>query len=144
MAVALEKVLAEHARITFPLSEPWMQRAVEYCAEHLEEIRVFRALGLKAVLDPGRAMLILAWLHERDKDTSHEDYGFNVWLLDQCIGNTECSKEDQIFFRCMGCYKIRTNRAVMAGPCRCYGRRLNNCVGPMETQEILALLVTGR
>ena len=143
MAAALDTVLERYARVRFPFDQPWMPKAVEYCAGHLEQIRVFCALGLNAILDPGRQALIHAWLHDRPRDIAPDEYGFNVWLLNECIGEGDASPEDQIFFRCMGCYRIRTNRSVSKGMCRCRGRRLNNCVGEMETQEILALLVTG-
>lgn len=139
--LTVDRVLDKHTGIRFPFDKRWKRLAAEYCAERLDQIEVFRALGLQAVSDLTRRNLIASYLgpmngHEPD------DYNFNVWVLNEAIGDRVVS-DDIIFWRCLGCYKIRTSRGVGSGPCKCRGTRLSDTVGPLETGRIIGMLALG-
>lgn len=140
----LDTILRKHARIKYPLDKTWKKAAVEFCAERLGDIQVFRALGLAALKDPERRKLIAGLLPPAGSPEAQDtaDYGFNVWLLNECIGERVMSA-DHIFMRCSGCFRVRTSRNLSRGPCKCGGTRMTNCVGQLETQEVLGRLAMG-
>lgn len=139
----LDTILRKHARIKYPLDKTWKRKAVEYCAERLGDIQAFRALGLAAIKDPERRKLVArALANPKNRDVSPDDYGFNAWLLNECIGERVMSA-DSIFMRCAMCFRVRTSKNLSRGPCKCGGTRMSNCVGELETQEILGRLAMG-
>lgn len=140
--VELDKVLA-YARIKLPASQAWKRKVAEFCAEHLDEIRVFRALGPAAIQDPVRRRLV--WSHIGDCNGHEPDeYGFNVWLLNECVGDWAMDDE-LIFYLCKGCQRIRTNRNIRLSPyCRyCASRGGLPYKGPTETRDNLYRIIMG-
>lgn len=138
----LDTILRKHARITYPLDKDWKKKAVEFCAERLGDIQAFRALGLDAIKDPERRKMIAGLLNvEGNENVDPDEYGFNVWLLNECIGDTRVT--DRIFMRCESCLKVRTNRGMAKGPCKCGSTRMRQGPPQMETQKVLARLVQG-
>ena len=138
--LTVDQVLGEHTGIRFPFDKRWKRLAAEYCAERLDRIEVFRALGLQAV-DPVRQKLILSYLGSMNGHDP-EDYNFNVWVLNEAMGERIVS-DDLLFWRCLGCYKVRTSRGVGLGPCKCRSTKLSDTVGPLETGRILGMLALG-
>lgn len=138
--LTVDRVLGDHTRIRFPFDKRWKRLAAEYCAERLATIETFRALGLQAVTED-RKKLILSYLGERNGQDP-VDYNFNVWVLNEAIGPTVLS-DDLIFYRCLSCHKVRTARGVGQGPCKCRGTRLSDAVGPLETGSIIGMLALG-
>lgn len=138
--LTVDRILEKHTGIRFPFDKRWKRLAAEYCAERLDQIEVFRALGLQAVTED-RRKLITSYLGAMNGHDP-EDYNFNVWVLNEAIGERDISDE-YIFWRCLGCYKVRTGRGVGAGPCKCTSMRLSNSVGTLETGRILGMLALG-
>lgn len=139
----LDTILRKHARIKYPLDKAWKKAAVTYCAERLGDIQAFRALGLQAIKDPERRALIAKALNvPGNENATPDDIGFNAWLLNECIGERVMSA-DNIFMRCSACFRVRTSRNMSRGTCKCGGMRLTNCVGQLETQEVLGRLAMG-
>jgi hypothetical protein len=141
VAEQAERLLRKHLGLVPPWDRPWKLAAFELVLGQVPEIAAFEELGLHLVGDLDRRKLIEQYMGKKNgHDQSH--WGFNIWLLNQCVGERIMSHGD-IFFRCQGCFKIRTSAGTGRGPCKCGSNRLTNCVGPMDTRKAMGYLASG-
>ncbi len=143
MVGELDKIVS-WARLTSADRE-WKKEAIALVAEHLEGIRVFRALGLQAIVDLNRQQLVWTHIGYCKKGQNAEEYGFNVWILNELAGAGDLLDDDCIFMICFGCQKLRTQRGMQISPtCRyCAAQRVRPYIGPTETRDNLYRLVRG-
>jgi hypothetical protein len=141
VAEQAERLMREHLGVVPPWDRPWKLRAFEYILAHLPQIQAFRDQGLALISEPQRIKLIKTYIGEQEGH-EHTDYNFNVWLLNECIGERIMSHDD-IFMTCLVCHKPRTGAGMSRGLCRCGGQRMSNCVAPLDTRKAMAYLAMG-
>lgn len=136
-----ERLLRVHLGVVPPWDRPWKRKAFMLVLEDLPRIAAFQELGLSLVSDPVRLKLIAEYMGQKNGH-EHADWGFNVWLLNECIGPRIMS-HNEIFFRCLACHKVRTGKGTSEGPCKCGSARMTNCVGQMDTRKAMGYLASG-
>lgn len=135
-------ILSKEVDLHEPFDKKWKVNALEIVMKNLIPIAACKELGLRAIDDPEKRKLVASYVGP-ENGNGHEHYGFNVWLLNECIGDRIMS-HDSAFMRCLGCYKIRTsNRVGKNGQCVCGSTRMSNTVGPMNTRKALGYLASG-
>jgi hypothetical protein len=136
-----EVIMKKHLGVVPPWDRPWKLKAFMMILEDLPSVQMFMGLGLRALYDPARIKLIT---DEIGIQNGHdpEDYGFNAWLLNRCIGERPMSP-NEIFLRCLTCQKIRTSTGMARGLCKCGSNRLSNAVGKMDTRRAMGYLASG-
>lgn len=132
-------ILRKNVDLTEPFDKKWKVNALEMVIKNLAKIGACQELGLRAIDDKDRRDLVRTYVGE---DGSNAHLGFNVWLLNECIGEKVMSPH-HIFMRCLGCYKIRTSKGLAGGQCKCGSTRMSNTVGPMNTRKALGYLASG-
>lgn len=69
-----------------------------------------------------------------------EDYMHTKDLLLQAWGGGMLAHPEMLLYRCLGCFKIRTNKSVRGGPCKCGSIKLGGNVMKLDTQELETIL----
>ena len=71
-----------------------------------------------------------------------EDYMRTKSALLQAAG-TRLMAPDMLFYRCLGCFQIRSNRGLEGGWCKCGSTQISNTVGKMNTEQIEKIVKDG-
>lgn len=139
-----ERVVEKHVGLPPPWREPLPRRALEYCLKNIIAIQEFKALGMTLITEVARRELILKYLGAFDP-LKHEieDYNFNVWLANECIGKVTPARH--IFLRCTGCNTLRCNRSIEDRICKCGGSRMTGEVpSDLNTKMAMRALLLNR
>lgn len=137
-----ERLLKRYLGLVPPWDRPLVRRTFEYVLEHLWEIESYIALGLKRVTDPARYAMIVKHIGPQGSNDP-EEYGFNVWLADKCMGDPPPPRH--ILLRCAGCQRIRVHRNFQDRACKCGGLRMQSAIpDETNTRVVMKALVAGR
>jgi hypothetical protein len=130
-----ETRLFKYAQLKPPFRRGPKERCIQYLIDNDLEIARFEELGFAAIKDERRRDLIKSFCRNNDWADERE-LGFNVWLLNEIMGPR--TPGSTLFYRCMGCGKIRTyGKAHRA--CKCGWRRLNNAIPDRLKSTLTAL-----
>lgn len=143
IAERAERVLRDYMGLVPPWDRPYAKRALVWALDHVWEIEAFKAQGLDLIPDPARRELILRHVGPRPDNVHPEEYNFNLWLANECLGVNTPARH--ILLRCAGCYKLRTHRTFETRPCKCGGMRLTSAIPTdLNTRMAMKALVMER
>lgn len=134
-----EEMLGKYAMVKGPYTSGPRQTIFQFLVHKAPEIRKYLALGIDAV-EPRRRRVVVDWLAKDSPNVTQTEQSFNVWVADTIMGPR--IPGSALVQRCMGCQKIRTNRGLINGPCKCGSNR----AGPVReftTSQGLYALATG-
>jgi hypothetical protein len=143
VAERAERVLRDYMGLVPPWDRPYAKRAMVWALDNVWEIEAFKAQGMDLIADPARRELILKHVGPRPDDVPIEEYNFNLWLANECMGSATPARH--ILLRCRDCHRLRTHRSFENRICKCGGMSLSSAIPTdLNTRMAMKALVMER
>ena len=143
VAERAERVLRDYMGLVPPWDRPLPRRALEWALEKVWDIEAFKAQGIDLISEPARRALILKPVGPKPEDVPVEEYNFNIWLANECLGTVTPARN--LLLRCSTCRRLRTHRTFEVRPCKCGGMQLTSAVpSDLNTRMAMKALVMER